>query len=187
MARLIDTSYFVREINLPGNPLTSVYTDIQQYIDQYEKQILIALLGRELYKELQVEIDADSYTTKWNRLVNGHEYSVDYQGITTEIRWNGLINDDKISLLSYYVYFYWMKFHATGTTSIGESVTEKENASGVQPVAKMVNAWNSHIDLYGKTNDVVINETAYNFLKEFEDDYDNWVFTPMEKINIFGI
>ena len=187
MANLIDSTYFINDINLPPNALSGAREDISQYIPKYEKQALILLLGYELYKDFI----ANPGATRWTRLKNGHEYDVSYKGLTTTIKWNGLTNTDLVSLLSYYIYFYYYKFHATQTTTIGESVTAKENAQGVQPVRKMVNAWNGFVDLYGKVIDSVINPTAYNFLYNFKDDavngYDGWIFTPIERMNILSI
>lgn len=180
----IDNTYFIREINIPQNVMDS---DMSEFITQYEKEILISLLGYALYKDYL----ANASDTRWVRLIDGHEYTEDYKGLTATVKWEGLVNTAKISFIAYYIYFQWMKFHATDTTSVGESIIEKENASGFSPVRKMVSAWNNCSDLYGKVNDVVINPTAYNFLYKFKDDetngYDGWIFTPIEKINILSI
>ena len=184
MASLIGNTYFIREINIPDNALSS---DMAEFITQYEKQALIMLLGYELYKDFI----ANPGDARWSRLISGHEYDVSYQGLTTPIKWNGLTNTDLVSLLAYYIYYWYMNFHATDTTSVGESVIEKENAMGVNPTQKMVAAWNNFVDLYGKVGDAIINPTAYNFLYNFKDDavngYANWIFTPVDKINIFSL
>ena len=181
---LIGNTYFIREINLPQNALDS---DMAEFITQYEKEAMVMLLGYDLYKDFI----ANASDTRWSRLISGHEYNVDYQGLSTTIKWNGLTNADLVSPLAYYIYYYYMKFHASDTTSVGESVFQKENALAIQPVQKMVSAWNNFVDLYGKINDVVINPTAYNFLYNFKDDttngYDGWIFQPVDKINILSI
>lgn len=190
MAALIDDTYFIREINIPQNALDS---DMSVFIAQYEKEVLILLLGYDLY----VDFIANPSDTRWSRLISGHEYDVSYQGLTTTIKWNGLTNTDLISLLAYYIYYWYLNFHATDTTSVGESVIEKENALGVTPVQKMTSAWNNFVDLYGRVGEVIIKPSAYNFLTEFKDDatngYDGWIFTPMEsgihsgKMNVLGV
>jgi len=184
---LIDSTYFIREINLPDNSLTS---DMSYFITQYEKEVLIKLLGYESYVLLKAAIDDGSPgyggTDKWVWLIKGHEYEVEYGGTQT-IKWNGLVNTDLVSFLAYYIYYQWMKFHVSDTTSVGESITEKENALGISPSHKMVSAWNNFIDLYGQVGDPVIKPSAYNFLHKYESDYDKWIFTPMEKINILSI
>ena len=170
MASLITTSYFIREINLPGNVLSGTLADIQPYIEQYENKLLVDLLGYPLYKVLKVEIDAAVYTTKWDRLVNGHEYTVSYQGADTTVKWNGLINTELRSLLAYFVFYYYLKFHSTLTSNRGSLLANSENANAFSPGQAMANAWNFGRDLYGNINDDLVKPTAYNFLYNFKDD-----------------
>ncbi len=180
----ISNLYFVKEINISGNALSN---DMAEYITQYEKEALIMLLGYPLYKDFI----ASPGDTRWARLATGHEYTVDYIDGETTVKWNGMANSDLISLLAYYVYYYYMKFHVSDTTSVGESITEKENAFSISPVAKMVSSWNNFVDLYGKVNDSIIIPSAYNFLNNFKDDetngYDGWIFTSVDKQNILSI
>ena len=180
---LIDNTYFIREINLPGASIEGDYEDLATYITQYEKEVLTDLLGYELYKDLI----ANSGDQRWVRLINGHEYEEDWDGDTTTVKWNGLTNTDLISLISYYTYFNYMKFHASNTGRTGESINLTENSERTSPTPKMVNAWNEFVDLYGKQSDIVINPTAYNFLNKFEDDYEGWIFTDHFKTNTFGL
>lgn len=193
MANLIDTSYFIGEISLPGQVLTGTLADINPYIVKYEREALIQLLGYTLYKELKAEIDSvpQTYTDKWSRLVNGYEYEIDYLGDTYLVKWNGLINSDKVSLLAYYIYFKYVQFHVTHTSGFGELIQNAENASKISPSQKMVNAWNRFIDLRGNPSDDRINPTCYNFLDKFEDDetngYQKLIFTVIRHTNTFGI
>jgi hypothetical protein len=184
---LIDSTYFIREIDLPSTAISGTKEDLATFITQYEKEVLIDLLGYELYKDFI----ANSGDTRWTRLTNGYEYQEDYQDGTTTVKWNGLINTDLISLIAYYVYFYYAKFHATRTSRVGESIDLSENANMTTWTPKMVNAWNEFVGLYGKQGDSVINPTAYNFLKKFEDDatngYEGWIFTDHIKTNTFGL
>lgn len=191
MANLIDDTYFIGEISLPAQVLTGTLADINPYIVKYERLALIDLLGYTLYKQLKVEIDAASYTTKWDRLVNGHEYEINYLGETHLVKWNGLINSDKVSLLAYYIYYYYLKFHVTHTSGLGELVASAENAAKVSASQKMTNAWNRFIELRGIPSDQEIDPTCYNFLNKFEDDatdgYDPWLFNILKFTNTFGI
>ena len=191
MANLITVDYFIREINLPGNVLTGDLADITPYITQYEQLALISLLGYPLYKLLKAEIDAASYTTKWDRLVNGHEYEVTYRGATTTVKWNGLVNDEKRSLLAYFIFYYYLKFHSTITSSRGSLLANSENAQAFAPGQAMVNAWGFGLDLYGKTTDDLVTPTAYNFLYNFKDDetngYDGWIFSTLGSLNTFSL
>jgi len=194
MANLIDHTYFIGEISLPAQVLTGSLADIDPYIVKYEREALIEILGYTLYKQLKAEIDSGPpavYTTKWDRLVNGHEYEIDYLGDAQLVKWNGLINSDKVSLIAYYIYYQYVKFHVSHTSGFGELFQAGENAARVSPSEKMVNAWNRFIDLRGKPSDYEINPTCYNFLNEFEDDatngYDKLLFTVLKHTNTFGI
>ncbi len=184
MANLITNSYFIREINIPSNALTN---DMAEYITQYEKDILIKLLGYELYKDYL----SSPGDRRWTRLISGYEYTEEFNGLTTSVKWEGLTNTALVSLIAYYIYYWYMNFHASDTTTIGESITEKENALGISPTSKMVNAWNNCVELYGRISDIVIIPSAYNFLRKFEDDdtngYTGWIFTSMDKTNILGL
>lgn len=183
MANLIDKTYFVGDINLPPQALDGDYATIDGYISKYEKEVLLKLLGYDLYKELKAEIDADSYSEKWDKFVNGAEYKVD----DYTVKWNGLINDEKVSLIAYYIYFNFVRDNISDTTIIGEVLSVGENSQRVTPADKMANAYNSFVDLYGRLSDGAYHPSAYRFLTEHEDDYDLWLFTPVNKINTFGI
>ncbi|MCK5607628.1 hypothetical protein KAR91_37435 [Candidatus Pacearchaeota archaeon] len=191
MAQLIDTTYFVGEISLPARVLTGDFADISPFIVKYEREALIELIGYTLYKQLKVEIDAASYTTKWDRLVNGHEYTIDYLGDSHLVKWNGLINSELDSLLAYYIYYRYVQYHITHTSSVGEVLNLTENSARISASQKMVDAWNKFVDLRGLPNDQEINPTAYNFLNEFEDDetngYDPWLFEVIRTTNTFGL
>jgi len=101
---LIDSTYFINDINLN----IGVYSDLTQYIDRFEKEVLIGLLGYTLYSEMMAAyalLPGTPLPTKWDRLINGYTYG--YNGVT--IRWNGLINSDKVSFIAYYVYCQYLK------------------------------------------------------------------------------
>jgi len=175
---LIDKTYFVKDINIPD----STYSDLTAYIATNEKAILIKLLGYEIWKL----VDAYNAVTSPQRildLVEGVEYDVD--GYT--IKWNGLKNTDLISLIAYYVYYLWLKDNTTFTTKSGELKSIGENAEIANPTVKMVNAWNKLRDLYGYSGQDSYEPSAYNFLLENEADYPEWLFSPIESTNVFGI
>lgn len=187
MANLIDNTYFFGEISLPGGSLSGDLADITEYIDQYEKEALIDILGYTLY----VDLIANPGDDRWSRFINGYQYTIEYLGDTHIVKWNGLINTEKISLIAYYVYYHYVEFHVTHTSSFGELLQNAENASRISPSQRMVNAWNQFIKLRGIPTEAEVEPTAYNFLNEFEDDptngYDAWLFKVILKTNTFGI
>lgn len=184
----IDNAYFVGDISLPGSVLSGSLANIDNYIDKYEKEVLIDLLGYTLYKELAAQKTADSLDLKWTAFVNGAEYTVSYNGADHTVKWNGIVNDDKISFLAYYVYFHFLRDNVTSTTLIGEVLNKNENSTRITPADKMVYAYNRFVRLYGSVNDGELVPSAYRYLEKHEDDFnDLWVFTQKDHINTFGI
>lgn len=184
---LIDKTYFTGDINLPSQVLDGDYATITGYITKYEKEVLIMLLGYDLYKELKAEIDEGVYSTKWDNFVNGAEYIVEYGSETYTVKWNGLVNTEKVSLIAYYIYYQFIRDNVTDTTIIGEVLSQSENSTRVTPADKMVSAYNSFVSLYGTLNDGEFHPSSYRYLYENESDYDKWLFTEVKPINTFGV
>ena len=93
---MIDSTYFINEINLPSQNLEN----IQSWIDKFEKRILIKSLGYQLYTEFIAGLAEVAPAQIWLDLRDGKVFEID--GV--QHKWNGLLNEDKESLLSYYVY-----------------------------------------------------------------------------------
>jgi len=173
-----DSTYYINDINLT----IGTYSDIQQSIDKYEKEVLIGLLGYTLYTEMMVAY-ADSIDTvpvalpqKWDRLINGYIY--DYNGTT--IRWNGLKNTDKVSFLSYYVYCQYLKANQFPQAQAGTVQPKNENSVVVDGIANHTAAWNRFVAEY---------YNCWQFLFQYETDYvDFFRYTKRyEFTNSFGI
>jgi len=202
---LIDTSYFIGDILIPNTDKPQVQEDIEQAIDQYEKEILQNLLGYTLWKDFSAEQDAP-VQTRWIDLINGVEFSFELHGNTIDTKWNGLVNDDKISFIAYYVYYKYLERNITKRTGIGNVKGKAENATVQNDVRKMVSAWQKFLELYGElpiktywegdtfdkysdtykfTND---RPSAFNYLNaNRETEYTGWLFDPFNRINEFGI
>ena len=174
MANLIDRTYFVGEINLPPNVLQGVPASIDSYITRYEREVLEMLLGYDLYKLLKAEIDAAVYTTIWDNLVNGAEY---VSGSNT-YKWRGLINDDKQSMIAYYVYYQFVKDNINTLESIGTVTGMSENSSRVPADGLLIKAWNNFVDQY---------ILATEFMLINHSDYPLWRISDVQHMNIFGI
>jgi hypothetical protein len=101
---LIDSTYFVGDIALPN--LDEVPNTFQDTMDRYEEEILKKLLGYQLYNAFIAGIAVEpTPDQKWLDLRDGAEFTFDFCGETITQKWNGLINTDKVSLISYYVYY----------------------------------------------------------------------------------
>lgn len=200
---LIDTTYFVRDINVPLSANATLNTNFTNSINRYEDEILKMLLGYSLWKEFKAGLEEESPAEKWTNLRDGAEFSFTFDGQTITTKWEGLANDSKISLIAYYVYYMHRKFNDTEFTGLAERKSRSKDYIPVSPLHKLVWAYNSMVDLYGAIptrvrkvstflnvdsyehwNDA---PSAYNFLLANKDTYTGWVFKPLAKQNAFGI
>jgi hypothetical protein len=212
---LIDKTYFINDISMSDSILD--VDDFQTPIDRYEPEILKDLLGYELYTAMIADLDisGDPQTQRFIDLIDGADFTFEFNSNTITTRWNGLRNTDKVSLISYYVYFKYRQdndsFYSSAGTQV-ESLTENSSRSDNWP--KLVNSWNRMLEYYGTTPEFYkdswrqyysyyssdwvwrdvdqfshYNElaSAYNFLLANETDYPEWVFKPIFRINQYGI
>jgi len=201
---LIDYSYFTGDIKI-SNPVNE--NQLLQAIEQYEKEILIKLLGYELYALLQADLtDGVPQTQIYKDLVNGAAFTHEFRDEEISLKWEGLKNDAKVSLISYYVFFNFVERDITPYYGTGISFAPKgKDWERAEPVNKLCYVWEKMRELYGKIpveykdsfkypikgSDMgyVFNTapSAYNFLYANKDDYPTWIFTPLWNINAFGI
>jgi hypothetical protein len=195
----INSYYFVGEINIP-NAFQNANA-IDQAITQYEKEILIQLLGYKLYSLLIADCTNDNPATQiYKDLVDGAEFVLPGSDIT--VKWEGLRNEAKQSLIAYYL--------------SGTGVIMTPNGQGVRASSanKMCSAWERMRELYGiippnfrpyfryptkggnipctfnsyhSNHEAHYAPSAFNFLYANKANYPDWVFTPQWNINAFGI
>lgn len=168
MANLIDKTYFVNDIVLPKND----WDNIESFITRFEPEVLTSLLGYTLYKAMLAAPTVDPY----KNLVDGVEYSIDYNGNTRLVKWNGLKNDKSISLIAYYVYCEYLRSRVTTTQQVGETLSNLENSKNADIFSKLGSAHARLNELYGYEYQDKLVPSAYNFLSEHEDDYPEWEF-----------
>lgn len=71
----------------------------------------------------------------------------------------------KISLIAYYVYYWFQRSQSTTTSGTGEGKTQTQNAIPVSVTDKMASAWNKMVSL---------NKDLYCFLNAKKDVYTEW-------------
>jgi hypothetical protein len=204
---IIDSTYFKGDISLPNLDSSWNSENLNNFITKYEKIILMDLLGSDLYLKYIAGIAAVTPDVIWTNLRDGCEYTVDYNGSDYIVKWEGLKNSDKISLLSYFTYFYLVKDGHISLGGVSTSVNKTQNSETISPIKKLVNAWNQGVEIYGTvlkssyenkvivngltyfqpTQSDLLNPSAYNFLYNHSDDYPTWVFTEKKYINTLGI
>lgn len=177
---LISSSYFIKDIALP----VGTDSNITNEIAKYEPEILKRLLGYELWKLVN---DSPADPPRIKDLVEGVDYTVAFNGRDQAVRWNGFANTELISLIAYYTYYWSQRNSASNTSTTGESKPKQENSTIIAANVKVGNAWHRLRELYGYKGQHILEPSAYNFLKEHEDDYEEWVFDPLKGVNMFGI
>lgn len=174
MANFVDKSYFIGTINLPKSDLT--VENLELFITQFEEDVLIKLLGYTLYKEVIENQNDEPYKS----LIEGKEYEIEYNGETRKVKWNGLKNDDKVSLIAFYTYCYFMSNEVSSTQTTGEKKSITENSKEASVALKVMRANSNFEELYGYYGQNELIPSAYNYLTEHEDLFPNWEFTDMK-------
>lgn len=180
MANLIDTSYFIAEISLP---IDDIGNNLTEYITRFEPKILESCLGYDLYKDFLAGLEETVIQDKWKDLRDGVEYEVN--GYT--VKWPGLINTQKESLIAYYVYYQFAKLASTYNSGSGLKLSTSENSAIADYRHKQVYAYNKCLDMIGCQGETVYTGSLYNFLYENQANYENWIFTKLQKVNMFNI
>jgi hypothetical protein len=192
----IDSTYFVGEINIPNAATESSLT---QAIPQYEKEILIMLLGYPLYKLLMADCTLSVPASQiYKDLVNGVEFDLIYNGETITLKWEGLG-----PLIAYYVFFKYLERDVTRLYPSGVGQANGNDWNRVSPMNKLCYIWDRMRELYGKlpielkpnttikgslfTHSYDSDPSALNFLYTKIIDYPDWIFTPQWNINAFNI
>lgn len=178
MENLIDSSNFTGEFNLPGEILSGDNELIEGYIAKYQEEILTRLLGYTLYADMEANITA----THWAEFIAGKVYTYDMFNKTYKVKYTGIRD-----VITAYVYYNYLKDNVTSTGVNGEMMGNVENAVLVSMTPKMVNAWNRMVDLYGSPSKLPLIPSAYAYLTKYETSFDNWLFEPIEKINVWSI
>lgn len=185
---LIDNTYFVREIALPEGK----YKAIQVFITRYEPKVIYDLFGYELGK-LIIVYDSGTSPQRIKDIVEGKEYTISetnrYKpgGGDSAIKWNGLINEEKVSLLAYWIFYWWCRENESFATNVGGAKSKLENAVNIGFNEKTTFAWREMIQLYGFFNQPEIEPSCFNFMNEFQTTYPEWVFKSKKSINRLGI
>jgi len=171
---LIEASYFsTPDCNLPQG----TYETISEHVTRYERDILIQLLGYDLYKLVAAYTSASPQRIK--DIVEGKEYTLD----TYTIKWNGLKNDQKISILSYYVFIEYVKNYSESFQNIGAV-----SAPGTKSPAGLIQRAGVRLkELAGYPGQNGYKPSLYNFMGNYLTTYPEWIWTGYWPENMFDI
>lgn len=181
MANLIDSSFFVNEINIPNTGKQEISESITMFVNKYEPELLKCLLGYSLWSSY----NSDSTTERFANLINGVEYTC----INVTKYWQGLVYDNggttKFSLIAQYIYWQIMSDKTIWTSGVGTKISKGDNVIDVSPALKMNKAWN---EFSRKTKELA------NFLLANTDIYPEYNYGIFAKnycdfdtVNDFGL
>jgi hypothetical protein len=202
---IINRNFFVGEINIPNANSVSISETLDLFIEKYENDFLINVLGQELYSDFITGVSQPVIDQIWKDLIFGKTYTHQNQNYT----WKGLvatrkpsltvsIEDETIeplsetdtpvryeSLIAYYIYYWYVRNNVTQTAAMGEVSSSTENAMNSSPAYKLTRAWNWMSEWV---------EKLVHYLDANTDSYPNWtkqntsrLLSVTRKINAMGI
>lgn len=175
---LIDHSYFIGEINVPGLQHESVSANIDVFIAKYETDYLRRALGYSLWKVFDEDIQMVDPADRFKKLRDGSEF-VNICGFIDV--WGGFVNDDKVSPIANYIYYHWSCDNNSFTTTMGDKKGRAENSVDASPIQKQVRAWNEMYRLTRKLHDF-INANIVDY-----PEFDERQVKPFGRTNIFNL
>lgn len=210
---IIDAQYFqTKELYIPnsvaqptiGSVSPSATAQLNEEIDSIEQSLLLDVLGYEQLQELlaQFESNGDWIATpiqKWVDLVDGKN---DWKGLRYSI------GSKKVSLIAYYVFFYYLGMDFQTYTTTGMQIPKAENSIRNDVSVKQVSVWNKFVAMYvgdaiyglpsvqsnwngdyiNFSGKLVGNEVSlYQFLLNNSDVYNTKYFTVKKHLNYVGL
>lgn len=153
MATITDNTYFANgSLYIPNNKDVSVQpvgsptnqTELDFFIEKYERELLINALGVTLYDELQAQLPTPSLQ-KWIDLVDGKNYT----NVSGNVkRWNGLKGYSKQSVIAFYVYCEFLRNDNETYSTVGTVKNNAKNAENFDATPKYIKSWNQFIEWY---------------------------------------
>tara|TARA_R110002167_G_scaffold106307_1_gene272802 strand:+ start:1169 stop:2095 length:927 start_codon:yes stop_codon:yes gene_type:complete len=157
MADLINSSYFEKgDLYIPNNDEMNasvgltVISDLDFYIEEYTRELLINALGIVLYEELQVALlNLQAYDQRWIDLVDGVTYT-NPSGVAK--RWEGLRGANKQSLVASFVYTKYLRNYNETFATTGVVRNDSKNATNYDATPKYIKAYNKFLGQYQADN-----------------------------------
>lgn len=185
---IINSSYFLnKSVFIPNavvqpsigsNTPTSI-NQLNEEIDQKEYELILSWLGYEQTKDLfdQFEVNGDWKPTalqKWKDFVDGKE---DWRGL----RYSA--GTKKISVIAFYVFFYYLKndFVQYSTTGIQSPVSE--NSISQLPNEKQTQAWNTFVNM---TEGDLIADRNYSFSRNWNGLMLRWTGNEKNEASVYA-
>lgn len=196
MSNIVTYSDFTGEINLSASN-AEMQAPITAAITRYEREFLALLLGDKLADAMIADYTGGSPSQEALDLFNGvtaFDITISSKAVTR--KWAGLKTGKAIA---YYIYYKYRLENESRMSGVGQTVFKAENADRADFTEKLVTIWNKLVQLVGETPDGSVEElslptvhynfdaSAYNFLLVNVADYGDWLFTPFQYQNRFGL
>jgi hypothetical protein len=210
---IINAQYFqTKELYIPnsvaqpsiGSVSPSASAQLNEEIESIEQSLLLDILGYEQLQELNAQFQengewVEDPMQKWVDLVEGKD---DWKGLRYTI------GTKKISLIAYYVFFYYLGMDFQTYSTTGMQIPKAENSKTNEPSVKQITIWNKFVRMYVgngmyDNGDVSSNwngqyisfgdtrtgneVTLYKYLSLNRDIYDITFFTNKTPLNYFGL
>lgn len=168
---IVDASFFYGPLGIEGLMASSgadytqmaIQKGLEQYIERYEMQYLVKLLGRSLAAEFAGYLGREEGdpVAKWDNLLKE------------------LVPMPRVSPVANYVYFHFVRNNQTHATSLGVTVTNSDNKI-TSCDSLIIPAWNDM---------VMMNRDVHLYLESHKEDYEGFEtsYELLEKINRLGI
>tara|TARA_R110000851_G_scaffold138083_1_gene274241 strand:+ start:139 stop:792 length:654 start_codon:yes stop_codon:yes gene_type:complete len=217
MGKLINVSYFQNgDLYIPNTldlnaqiSVPTTTTDLEFYILEYERELILNALGIVLYTEYESALkNLEAADEKWKDLINGVTY-VNESG--TSKRWEGLLGVNKQSVVACYVFTQYLRNYNETFMTTGIVKNNSKNATNESATPKFIKAYRKFInqyqgdfeyapqfyinefgthglDYYSSENATV---SLYQFLTDSNEldktKFPNFTFKFYEQTNSFGI
>ena len=201
---IITRSYFKGIIHIPNSEDTAPNsnllgngTELDLFIEEFERDILIKCFGYPLYYAFVNELDAtkpnglkDTADAKWNDLLNGKDYTLN--GIS--VKWMGLkFKEGQLdrSLIAYYVFCEFLNKDLVTYSGLGVVKERGKNSTPVTSDPLYVSSFRKFYELTEFSNCNNGLRTLYDFIQDMNElnseTYPNWIPKKFENVNLFGI
>jgi len=159
MSNIIDVTYFEKgslyipnnkDINAApaGSPTND--TELDFFITEYERELLLNALGIVLYEELQTALnDLPGADQKWRDLVDGLTYT-NPSGVSK--RWEGLKGFNKQGVISFFVFTEYIRNYNETFATTGVVRNDSKNATNYDATPKYIKAYNGFLKQYQSDN-----------------------------------
>ena len=97
------------------------------------------------------------------------------------------MNAEKVSLIAYYVYYWYVRNKNASFQTTGMRKSVDENSVPASPILTISGAWTRLMKLYGYQGQDFQIPSAYNFLSQFRSDYPSWEFRNIGSVNAFDL